>query len=387
MSKRGNGEGTISKRMRGGKVVGWRAAVMLNAKADGTKQRQWISGKTREEVAEKMRALLSDVHRGMVSTTQKLTVAEFLETWLEYKARDSKKPSTLRGYRDTVRLYLNPVLGQHRVAKLRPLDVEQAMTRLLNEGKSAKMTGYALRILKMALKQGVIWDTVARNVAEAVKPPKAPQKVFEVWTAAELQAFLNTARAHRLYAAFHLAAVTGMRRGEVLGLKWTDVDFERGCLKVQHNLVEVAGRVSLDTPKTSASRRTVFLSPSTLAVLKDHQARQGRERHELGASWQDHGFVFASEVGTATAPRNLNRVYSDLLKRVEVRRIRFHDLRHTAASLMIRQGVPPKTVSEILGHSDVAFTLRVYTHLYDDQRQVAALDLNALFAPSQMALN
>lgn len=145
----------------------------------------------------------------------------------------------------------------------------------------------------------------------------------------------------------------------------------------------MAGRVSLDTPKTVKSQRRVFLSSDTLAVLKAHRARQEAERHGAGSAWQDHEFVFASEVGTATSPRNLNRVYADLLKRTTVRRIRLHDLRHTAASLMIRQGVPPKTVSEMLGHSDVAFTLRVYTHLYDEQRQAAALDLSALFAEAQ----
>lgn len=378
MSKRGNGEGTISKRLKDGKVVGWRGAVVTGMGKDGLPLREWVSGKTREEVAEKMRSLLSDVHRGLVSATPKLTVTEFLDTWLEYKGRDMRKASTMRTYHDSVTRYLKPSLGFHLLAKLRPLDVEQALTAMLTQGKTPAMTAYSLMVLKMALKQAVIWDMVPRNVAQGVRPPKRTPTTFEVWTTEELQTFLASARGHRLYAAFHLAAVTGMRRGEVLGLQWGDLDFERGVVKVQRSLVEVGGQVQLETPKTQNSHRTIFLSQGTMKMLQEHQEQQRVEAAELGSGWQHLGFVFASAVGSATIPSNLDRTYQLLIKKSGVRRIRFHDLRHTAASLMFRQGVSPKVVSTVLGHSDIAFTMRVYTHLYDDQRQTAALDLATL---------
>ena len=291
----------------------------------------------------------------------------------------------MRTYRDSVNLYLRPSLGARLLAKLRPLDVEHALTALLKQGKTPAMTAYALMVLKMALKQAVIWDMVPRNVAQGVRPPKRTPKTFEVWTAEELQTFLTGVSDHRLYAVFHLAAVTGMRRGEVLGLQWGDLDFQRGSVKVQRSLVEVGGKVQVETPKTQNSYRTIFLSPSTLKVLQEHQEKQRVEQAELGSGWQRLGFMFASQVGSATIPSNLDRTYQLLIKKSGVRRIRFHDLRHTAASLMFKQGVSPKVISTVLGHSDIAFTMRVYTHLYDDQRQSAALDLTTLFQEAEPA--
>lgn len=190
--------------------------------------------------------------------------------------------------------------------------------------------------------------------------------------------------------------MTGMRRGEVLGLKWEDVDFERSRLMVRNNLVEVhrdgipgkkqAGKatvssicIELQTPKTAASRRTVTLSPGTLSKLREHQARQTAERQAAAEAWQDQGYVFASEIGGPTNPNYFYDQFKKLSREAGLPNIRLHDLRHTAASLMVRRGVSPKVVSDRLGHTDVAFTLRVYTHLYDEQREEAAFDLADLF--------
>ena len=171
MGKRANGEGTISKRMRGGKVVGWRTAVTVGYDIQGRQQRHWISGKTQADVQEGLRALQSELHRGTLSNQNGLTVTAYLEQWLEYKAGQGVKDNTLRSYRDSVRLYINPYLGDKKLEKLRPLDVEHMMTKLRQVGKSPALSSYALRILKMALKQAVLWQIVARNVADAVRPP------------------------------------------------------------------------------------------------------------------------------------------------------------------------------------------------------------------------
>lgn len=379
MGKRANGEGTISKRMKDGKCIGYRGNVPVGTRPDGKPDLRWASAKTEKALVLKLREIKSNLHLGLIADTEGLTVKQYLDRWLEYKARDARKANTLRSYSDTVRLYLAPTLGRLKLEKLRPLDVEHLVSHLLRSGKSPAMAAYALRILKMALRQAVYWGMLPRNVAEAVKPPRVPRKELEVWTPEEVLTFLGAAEAHRLYAGFYLALMTGLRRGELLGLHWTDVDLTRSRLTVRHNLVDVRGKTVLNAPKTENSCRTVILSPGTLAVLQAHRQRQAAEREAAGSAWTDRGFVFASTVGSWTEPRNFDRMFAGVVQRASVRRIRFHDLRHTAASLMIRKGVPAKTVSETLGHGDVAFTLRVYTHLYDDQREEAALDLSDLF--------
>ncbi|QLG10874.1 site-specific integrase [Deinococcus sp. D7000] len=349
-----------------------------------------------------MRALQSEVHTGMLADAEGLTVGAYLERWIETKERDGVKPNTVRSYRDTARLYLTPHLGRMRLDKLRPLDVERALTALGKAGKSAQLMAYALRVLKMALRQAVRWQMLPRNVAEGIRAPKITRPELHVWTPEQVAAFLDASQAHRLHAAFYLALMTGMRRGEVLGLQWEDIDWDRSRLRVRHNLVEVrtegqagkrlAGKptvssitLSLDTPKTAGSRRTIILSPGTLGKLAEHRARQEAERAAAAEAWQGPaggGFVFASEIGTPTDPRNFYRWFAQIVERAGVPVIRLHDLRHTAASLMIRRGIPPKTVSERLGHADVGFTLRTYTHLYDEQREEAAFDLSDFFPPA-----
>jgi len=236
---------------------------------------------------------------------------------------------------------------------------------------------------------------VPRNVAEAITPPKVERKEQQVWTPEQVGTFLDASQLHRAHAAFYLALMTGMRRGELLGLHWDDLDWDRSRLKVRHNLVEVRGegtqgkqhagkntvssvRVTLQTPKTDASRRTVVLSPGTLSKLREHRERQTLEKVAAAEAWKEQGYVFTDALGDPVDPRTLYGWYRALVKSTGLPVIRFHDLRHTAASLMIRHGVSPKTVSDRLGHSDVAFTLRTYAHLYDDQREEAAFDITDL---------
>lgn len=399
MAKRANGEGTISKRVKNGKTVGWRGAVSLGYDAEGKPLRRTVSGKTQEEVREKMAAVLAAQHTGMLADAGGITVAAYFERWLEAKERDEVKPNTLRSYEDTARLYLLPRLGRKKLEKLTPLDVEGVLTALRKDGKSPQIMSYSLRVLKMALRQAVRWQMVPRNVAEAIKAPKITRPELHVWTPEEVAAFLDASQTHRLHAAFYLALMTGMRRGELLGLQWDDIDWERSRLKVRHNLVEVRSKAEegkvhagkptvssidlvLQTPKTAGSSRTIVLSPGTLSKLREHRERQQAERVKAAEAWQkptNGGYVFATEIGTATDPRNFYRWFNNIREEAGVPQIRFHDLRHTAASLMIRRGIPPKTVSERLGHADVGFTLRTYTHLYDEQREEAAFDISDFF--------
>lgn len=396
MGKRANGEGTISKRMRNGKVVGWRAGVTVGYDQQGRQIRRWVCGKTQAEVQDGLRQFQTDLHQGTLADSGSLTVSAYLDRWLEHKEGEGVKPNTLRSYRDSARLYLKPYLGNTRLEKLRPLDVQHLLTRLRKAGKSPALIAYALRVLKMALRQAVLWQVVPRNVADAVRPPQRPQPEMQVWTEDQVTAFLRASEGHRLHAAFYLALMTGMRRGEILGLRWADIDWKGQQLRVRNNLVEVrvepetdkkhAGKKTVsavktvsDTPKTRASRRRVKLSPGTVAKLQDHWERQQQERAVLGPDWEGQDFVFADEVGEPTKPRTLYGWYRQLVAQAALPPIRFHDLRHTAASLMISRGLDAKTVSERLGHTSVAFTLTTYTHLYEEQRSEAAFDLTDLF--------
>jgi integrase len=381
-----------------GKTIGWKGSLIVGTRADGRPDRRWVSGRTQTEVLTKMTNLRSALHTGMVASAEGLTVGTYLTRWLAFKQHDGIRANTLRSYADAARLHLTPRLGRIKLERLTALDVTQLVSGMLTGGKSAASAAYTLRVLKMALRQAVGWGLLPRNVAEVVRPPRRTAPQLQVWTPGQAQTFLTAAEGHRLSAAFYLALMTGLRRGELLGLCWDDIDWTRSRLQVVHNLIEergagVAGKqhrgqatvssvkVQLATPKTAGSRRTVVLSPGTLDTLRAHQVRQAAERARAGRGWEDSGAVFATPLGGHTDPRLFYGWYRQLLAVAEVPQIRFHDLRHTAASLMILRGIPPKTVSERLGHADVAFTLRVYTHLYDDQKEEAAFDLSDFFTP------
>lgn len=202
---------------------------------------------------------------------------------------------------------------------------------------------------------------------------------MKVWTSENAANFLAFAQADRLHAAWYLTLFTGIRRAEVLGLHWKDVDLERSEIRVRHTLVEVGGKLIIGEPKTRSSKRTIAITPDTVAVLEKHRERQGRERHEAAEGWTDNGLVFTASVGTPINPGNLARAYKALIRLAKVPDIRFHDLRHTSASLAIRRGDAAKVVAERLGHTNVAFTLNTYVHTYAEQRKEAALGIKDLF--------
>lgn len=375
MAKRANGEGYIGRRKDGS---GWGGYVTLGYGPDGKQVRRYFSAKTQAEAREKLQALVAERNAGNVSMEQ-LTVAQYLDRWLAHKQRDVKF-NTFRSYEMTTRVHVKPRLGRVMLDKLTPLHVEQMVGGLLRDGHSPKVALGCLKLLRTALGQAVRWQLVGRNVAQAVKPPKHNAKDMHAWTPEEASRFLAAAQGHRLYALFYLALATGMRRGELLGLKWESVDLFNGTLKVQHNLIDRVSSVTLETPKTKASRRTIALSADTVEVLRAHRHAQWLEQCRAGERWQEHGMVFPSDVGTLMFPANLTRTFRRLCAESRVPVIRLHDLRHTAASLLIRAHVPPKVVADRLGHTDPGFTLRVYAHVYEEQRRAAAIPLGELLA-------
>ena len=375
MAKRANGEGYIGRRKDGS---GWGGYLTLGYDANGKQQRRYFSAKTQAEAREKLQTLVAERNSGNIST-EVLSLAAYLDRWLEHKQRDVKF-NTHRSYEMTARVHVKPHLGKIQLDKLTPLSIEQMVSALLAAGRSAKVALGCVKLLRTALAQAVRWQLVGRNVAQLVKPPKHNVKEMHAWTPDEASRFLAVARSHRLYALFYLALTTGMRRGELLGLKWESVNVLTGMLIVQHNLIDRVSSVTLESPKTRASRRTISLSPDTVEVLQGHRHSQWLAQCQLGAAWQEHGMVFPSDTGTLMFPSNLSRIFRRLCIQAKVPVIRLHDLRHTAASLLIRANVPPKVVADRLGHTDPGFTLRVYAHVYEEQRRAAALPLEQLLS-------
>lgn len=381
MPKRGNGKGSLQQ--RGEK---WLARYTLGRDEQGRQRRlarsferledaqAWLEQHHRREQPGQPEALVN-LH------ADALTFRAFLLEWLAVK-KHQVRDKTWQDYERVVRVHLSASsLGEVPLGALTPLHVERLLLALLTAGKSPTLAFVVLRVVKLALRQAVDWGVLAFSPAARVKAPRRQRHEMRVWTPQQVQQFLSCCQKHqpRLYALFYLALTTGLRRGELLGLHWNDVDEESGELFVRWNLVQCGSKAVLSEPKTAASRRRVLLSPDTLAVLREHRERQqGERRRWKPRGSQEEGLVFPSTVGRFQLPCTLVRLFHQLVGLAEVPNIRFHDLRHTAASLLVQRGVPIKAIAERLGHSDASLTLRVYTHVYDEQRREAALPLNEL---------
>jgi integrase len=250
-----------------------------------------------------------------------------------------------------------------------------------NGGLAPRTVQYLHRILREALHQAVKWQLVNRNVADATEPPRAARAQVKVWNDEQVRAFLAATQKNYYAPIWHLALTTGLRRGELLGLRWEDVDFEDGVLRVRQSLVEVNGTPIFQEPKTKSGRRTVALFPVTLAELRAHRTRQLKHRLEIGPAWEGYDLVFASADGRPIYPANLARHFRRLVKELQLPAIPFHSLRHTHATLMLRDGMHVKVMSERLGHSSIAITLDTYSHVLPDmQRHALELMNESIFA-------
>lgn len=379
-SRRGHGEGSISQRSDGR----WTARVDLGY-VNGKRKRKQIYGKTRKEVAEALKVLLRNQQQGLDITVERQTVGEFLTRWLADIVEPGKCPATYRAYAYVSRTHLIPALGHVQLAKLTPQHV-QAMLRAKREAGLSPISVKQLRdVLRNALNQAVKWGFIARNVALLVEPPKVEQRDITTLTPDQGQQLLDAAKGDRLEALYRVALSLGLREGEALGLRWQDVDLEKGTLRIVVALQLVKGKLVLVKPKTTRSQRVLPLPATLVSALRAHRMRQLADRLVAGSRWQEHGLVFASKVGTPIHPRNLLRAFYLLLERAELTRMRFHDLRHSCATLLAAQGVPARVAMEILGHSDIRTTLSVYTHVLDDSKRQAAEAMERLFGAASEA--
>lgn len=378
--RRGNGEGTITQRKNGT----WEAKIMLE---DG--KRKSIYGKTRKEVQDKLKVALREQQQGTLVTASQQKVEDFLNDWLENTQKHSVRPRTYERYEEIVRLHINPVLGRHYLHKLTPQQVQAFYKKKLDEGLSARSVESFHNVLHKALDTAVRWGLLARNVCDAVSAPRGQSFEVIMLTIEQVRAFHEALHGHRLEALFLLAIATGMRRGEIMGLKWQDVDLQKGVLQVRRILTRVPTKLKTETQtgafieaetKTRRSRRSIVIASFALNVLKKHKVQQEEMKRKAGPLWQDHDYVFCTSIGTHLNPtRDLLDELKKITEKAGLPPMRFHDLRHVAATLLLSEGIHPKIVQEILGHSQISMTLDVYSHVLPNMQQDAMNRLNDLF--------
>jgi integrase len=357
--RRGNNEGTIYK--RGNR---WCAQVRVNGK------RLTKYGGTQGEVREWLKETIAKADDGIAVAPG--TLGEFLPSWLE-TIKSSIRLSTYRTYRAQIVHHIVPGLGGIKLQELRPDHVQRFYTTKLESGTGRGTVRLCHSVLHRALSDAVTWGLVARNVCDVVRPPKVKQKEMSVWDADQAARFLDVARGHRWEALFYLAVTTGMRQSELLGLFWTDLDWDAKKLYIQRQYY----RGRLTELKRASSRRPIALGDLALQKLGERRAIQARERAQ--GDWEEQGFIFTGRGGVPASRIVLSQTFKKLTADAGLTEIRFHDLRHTAATLMLAQGVHPKVVSERLGHSNIRITLATYSHVLPSLQEDVADRLDALF--------
>jgi integrase len=337
--------------------------------ATGRRRQARRSGFATKKAAEAaLRDLATAAEAGTSVSRSRITVSQFLTDWLE-TIKPRIRETTWVSYRMAVERIARQV-GAVQLQSLTPLQVESLYATLLERGGAGgrslapKTVRNCHIVLRRALADAERLGLVTRNPAAVAKTVSAPRVEQKTWSSEEIQRFFDAVAGERLSMAFVLLATTGMRRGEVLGLRWEDVDLDERALSIVQTLTTVSGRVHIGPPKTGKSRRRVSLDTVTFDALKAHRTRQLEERLAAGDAWSNDGdLVFTDELGGPVHPDRFSRLFDRIARDAELPRIRLHDLRHSYATLALKAGVHPKVVSERLGHSTIAITLDLYSHV------------------------
>lgn len=381
---RGNNEGSISKR-KDGRWTG-QVTVGINP-ATGKPKRKTFYGKTRKDVADKVNECLVQVQSGTFVEPSKTTLGEWLDRWLTVYKKGQVKQGTYESYETNIEAHIKPELGDIPLANLQPNTLQSFFNDKLEHGRkdggslSTRMVRYFYTIINQALKQAVKEGLLTRNVAEATNPPTIRNKKVNPLTEKQLVTFLEHVKHDRLFPAYLLAATTGVRRGELLGLCWDSVDLENGAITIQRQLSTLkSGLVLEETTKSESGRRKITLTDDALKELKSHRVRQLEEKLYWGKAYQNNNLLFCKEDGTFIDPREFTKKFQQHLEAAGLPKVRLHDLRHTHASLLLARGVHAKVVQERLGHSSITMTLDLYTHMMPGLDEAAAASLNGLLS-------
>ncbi len=355
MAKRGNGAGSIYHRKSDGKWVG--SITLDNGK------RKVFYGKTQKEVQEKMKVLQRDQQQGLLIVAPNETVEQFLTQWVVDR-KPSVRIRTYERYECFIRLHVVPVIGKVKMQQLNPQHIKGLYARKLKEGLSPTTVNTLHMMLHKAFDDAVKWSIVSRNVCDMVDVPQRAHHEMKPLTVEEARHLLETAKDHPLEALFVLALTTGLRRGEILALKWSDINLDKKTIQVQRIFTRVPGQRYIEAePKTKKSRRSVSLTSNAVELLKQHKKRQSEAKLKASSQWVENNLVFCTSLGTPYNPSKLLERFSTLLKRAGLPHMRFHDLRHSAATILLAMNVHPKIVQELLGHNQISMTMDLYSHV------------------------
>ncbi len=391
--KRGNSEGSIYK-MQDGR---WRAAVTVSNDAAGKPKRMVFTARTRHEVNDQLTGALKDKRLGMLVAPHKQTVAQFLTRWLSDVVKPASRPKTVNFYDFVTRIHLIPAFGDMQIQKLTAQHVQAMLNDRLSSASSRtrrplspRSVRHIHRTLCTALNAAVKYRIVPVNVALSADPPPARKPNIRFFSVVEPRNFLEVARTDRLYALFATVLSLGLRLGEALGVACADVDFAKGRFNVRQALQRIDKKLfppekaglRLVEPKGGYSNRVAILPTVAISALQHHMAQQETDRKWAGMRWRNEwNLVFTSRVGRPLDERGVLRRFHKLLAMAGLPKMRIHDLRHSAVAILIAQGVNIKAISDLLGHSSVAFTLQVYGHLLEETKRESADKMHAALAP------
>ena len=377
MGRRGANEGSIYRQRDGL----WAASLQLGYE-NGKRVRKYFYGTTQQEVQQKRDAAKLSLSTGQPISPDRTRLGQYLDQWLETVARRNTRPKTYLTYRDLVELHLKPGLGGVPLGKLGPQEIQKFINRKIDAGLSLKTVKHIRDTLRNALNVACReWQLIPQNPATKVRLPRIPKREMRFLTLSDARVFIDTSRDHELEALFEVALLLGMRQGELLGLRWPDIDFEQRCIKVQTSLLWFNGKFHFAEPKSEKGRRTLPLPEFVCRALLKHRATQDERRLAAGSKWQERGLVFPTSVGTPMHRRNVLRKYYRFMRIGGLPEIRFHDLRHSAAAIWISQGASPKLLQVIMGHADFATTMNLYGHLFEEVKRETADRIGSLFEP------
>jgi integrase len=368
-SRRSNGEGSLYQRKTSGL---WEGSVIFGADEQGRPIRRTVAAKSRVEARRRLNELLRLRDQGLPPPDARLTVEGLLGAWHDEELRHRVVRSTSDNYRSVYVNHITPILGRKVVAKLSLVDVNRLLAQKMDAGLSPSSVNRIRNVLSQALDYAMRQGRVSRNVAALSRGPRQPRREGRTLTPEQARQLLGALHGHRHEALFVLMLMTGVRRGEALGLMWTDVDLKRASVKIRRALRREGGAIVTGEPKTSRSRRAVNLPDQVVELLYRHERSQAELREHLGDEWCESGFVFTTGHGTPVDPRNLYREFRLVCEAAGIGRWHPHELRHSAASLMLAEGVPLQVVADVLGHASIRMTADVYGHVLPPARRAAA---------------
>ncbi|MDA1654272.1 site-specific integrase [Bacillus thuringiensis serovar kyushuensis] len=361
-------KGSVKKDKKTGKYF-YIVDIGIDPLTGKRKQKKKRGFTTKKEAENSLTKMLSEVHTGAYVEPSKLLYGEYLECWFNTKKHSVgiQTAKVLKGYLNS---RIIPSLGNFKLAKLTSLHMQNYVNSLRDDGLKRGTIEKIIKIIRNSLEHAIDLELISKNVAAKTKLPKSDKEELTVWNEQEVQLFLKVAQDSRYSIVFHMALVTGMRQGELLGLRWKDVDLEKGHLTISQTLSH-DGKTFLVGGKTKSSLRKILLPTSTIAKLKKHRAVVLKEKLSQGEEYQDNDLVICTPSGTPINPANVRRSLNALIKKAAVPKIRFHDLRHTHATLLLAKGVNVKVISERLGHSNIKITLDTYSHVLPTMQEDA----------------